>query len=124
MAQATTIFDRRGEPVFTIFKEQRIEFPVEKLAPILKQAVVAIEDQRFYEHRGVDVVRVAGAMLANLQSGRRSQGGSTITQQLAQASSRATRPPAQAQGSPARGADRALFPRTRSSVSPQQGLLR
>ncbi len=86
MAQATTIFDRRGEPVFTIFKEQRIEFPVEKLAPILKQAVVAIEDQRFYEHRGVDVVRVAGAMLANLQSGRRSQGGSTITQQLARQS--------------------------------------
>jgi penicillin-binding protein 1A len=86
MAQATTIFDRRGEPVFTIFKEQRIETPVEKLAPILKQAVVAIEDQRFYEHRGVDLVRVAGAMLANLQSGRRGQGGSTITQQLARQS--------------------------------------
>ena len=86
MAQATTIFDRRGEPVFTIFKEQRIEVPIEKVAPVIRQAVVAIEDQRFYEHRGVDGVRVLGALVANLQSGRRSQGGSTITQQLARQS--------------------------------------
>ena len=42
-----------------------------------------MEDQRFYEHRGVDTVRVLGAVVANLRQGRRAQGGSTITQQLA-----------------------------------------
>ena len=45
-----------------------------------------MEDQRFYEHRGVDTVRVLGAVLANLRQGRRAQGGSTITQQLARQS--------------------------------------
>ena len=50
------------------------------------KAIVAIEDQRFYEHRGVDAVRVLGAVSANLRQGRRAQGGSTITQQLARQS--------------------------------------
>src|SRR5690606_27698036 len=44
------------------------------------------EDQRFYEHGGVDVVRVVGAALSNLREGRAAQGGSTITQQLARQS--------------------------------------
>jgi penicillin-binding protein 1A len=86
MAQATTILDRHDRPVFTIFKEQRIEVPLAKVSPHLRKAVIAIEDQRFYDHRGVDLVRIAGAVLANVKSGRRSQGGSTITQQLARQS--------------------------------------
>jgi penicillin-binding protein 1B len=45
--------------------------------------VLTVEDQRFYRHHGVDYVRIAGAALANLRSGRIVQGGSTITQQLA-----------------------------------------
>ena len=45
-----------------------------------------IEDQRFYDHNGIDVVRVAGAALSNLREGRLAQGGSTITQQLARQS--------------------------------------
>jgi penicillin-binding protein 1A len=86
MAQSTTLYDRDGQAVFTIFKEQRIEVPLDQVSPLLVRAVVAVEDQRFYEHRGIDLVRVLGAMLANLRSGRRAQGGSTITQQLARLS--------------------------------------
>ena len=44
---------------------------------------MAIEDQRFYDHKGIDLVRVAGAAISNLRQGTRAQGGSTLTQQLA-----------------------------------------
>ncbi|HXG56294.1 MAG TPA: PBP1A family penicillin-binding protein [Vicinamibacterales bacterium] len=83
MAQSTTLFDIHDKPVFTIFKEQRIEVPFEKMSPNLIKAVVSVEDQRFYEHTGVDAVRVAAAVVRNFQEGRRAEGGSTITQQLA-----------------------------------------
>ena len=86
MAQSTTLFDAHDRPVFTIYKEQRIEVPLNRISPHLVRALVSMEDQRFYEHRGVDTVRVFGAMLANLRQGRRAQGGSTITQQLARQS--------------------------------------
>jgi 1A family penicillin-binding protein len=82
MAQATTLLDAHDRTVFTIYKEQRIDVPLEKISPQLVRALIAIEDQRFYEHGGFDSVRVAGALLANLKQGRRAQGGSTITQQL------------------------------------------
>lgn len=48
----------------------------------LKNAFVALEDKRFYDHHGVDYIRIAGAFVANVKSGRRAQGGSTITQQI------------------------------------------
>ena len=83
MAQSTTIFDANDTPAFTIFKEQRIEIPFERMSPNLIKAVVSVEDQRFYEHNGVDLIRVAAAAVRNLQERRRAEGGSTITQQLA-----------------------------------------
>jgi penicillin-binding protein 1A len=86
MAQATTLFDRADRPAFTIFREQRIEVPLARVSPHLVDAILAVEDQRFYDHNGIDVVRVAGAALSNLREGRRAQGGSTITQQLARQS--------------------------------------
>jgi penicillin-binding protein 1A len=86
MVRATTLYDVRDRPVFAIFKEQRIEVPLARVSPHLVRAVLAVEDQRFYEHRGVDVVRVAAAVLANLRAVRAAQGGSTITQQLARQS--------------------------------------
>lgn len=49
----------------------------------LKNAFIALEDKRFYSHHGVDYIRIVGATLANIKSGRRAQGGSTITQQIA-----------------------------------------
>lgn len=86
MAQSTTILDAADRPVFTIFKEQRIDIPLEKMSPNLIKAVISVEDQRFYEHGGVDGIRVIAAALKNLKAGRRSEGGSTITQQLARQS--------------------------------------
>jgi penicillin-binding protein 1A len=86
MAQATTILDAKDRQVFTIFKEQRIEIPLERMSPNLLKAVISVEDQRYYEHNGVDIIRVAAAALANLKEGRRAEGGSTITQQLARQS--------------------------------------
>jgi 1A family penicillin-binding protein len=83
MAQATTLLDEQDRAVFTIFKEQRIEIPLAEMSPLLVKAIVSIEDQRFYEHQGVDTVRIAAAALTNLREGRRAQGGSTLTQQLA-----------------------------------------
>jgi penicillin-binding protein 1A len=86
MAQSTTIYDAKDRPIFTIFKEQRIEVPLEKVSPIFIKAVVSVEDQRFFEHSGVDAIRVGAALLRNIEEGRRAEGGSTITQQLARQS--------------------------------------
>jgi penicillin-binding protein 1A len=86
MDQATTVFDRDDRLAFTIFKEQRMEIPLSGMSPLLVKAILAIEDQRFYEHSGFDVVRIVSAALANLRSLEAAQGGSTITQQLARQS--------------------------------------
>jgi penicillin-binding protein 1A len=83
MAQSTTIYDAANEPVFTIYKEQRIEVPFDQISTHLIKAVLSVEDQRFYDHRGIDAVRIAGALQRNMREGRRAEGGSTITQQLA-----------------------------------------
>ena len=86
MAQATTIHDASDHPAFTIFKEQRLEIPIDRMSPNLIKAVISVEDQRFYEHSGVDVIRIMAAVLRNIEQGRRAEGGSTITQQLARQS--------------------------------------
>ena len=67
MAQATTIFDAADQPAFTIFKEQRIEVPIERVSPNLIKAVISVEDQRFYEHSGVDAIRIAAAVVRNVR---------------------------------------------------------
>lgn len=86
MSQATRLFDIHDRPVFTIYEEQRIEVPLDRVSPHLIHAVIDIEDQRFYEHGGIDLVRILGAAWTNLRSGRTAQGASTITQQLARQS--------------------------------------
>jgi 1A family penicillin-binding protein len=86
MAQSTTILDAQDKPVFTIYKEQRIDVPLAKISPNLIKAVISVEDQRFYDHGGVDGIRVIAAVVKNLEAGRRAEGGSTITQQLARQS--------------------------------------
>ena len=86
MQRASIFFDHENQPAFTISREQRIEVPLDRISPALRQAMVAIEDQRFYDHQGVDVIRIAGAAVANIRDRRRGQGASTITQQLARLS--------------------------------------
>jgi len=55
----------------------------EKLPKDLVNAIIAIEDDQFYSHRGINIRRVFGALFANIRTGRRGQGASTITMQLA-----------------------------------------
>ena len=86
MPQATTLYDVHNRPVFTIFKEYRIEVPLSQISPHLRKAIVAFEDQRFAEHGGIDIIRIVGAVWADVREGRKAQGGSTITQQLARQS--------------------------------------
>jgi len=84
--QLTTVYDSHDAPVFTIFKERRMEVPLAEISPNVVHAVLAIEDQRFYKHAGIDLWRIGGALVANVRQGERAQGGSTITQQLARKS--------------------------------------
>ncbi len=70
------VFASRG-----VYRGDRLT--VEELPPHLLQAVVAVEDKRFYEHSGIDPRGIGRALLANFQAGAVRQGGSTITQQLA-----------------------------------------
>jgi penicillin-binding protein 1B len=64
-------------------QEQRIPVELAQVPRHLVDAVVAVEDQRFYRHAGLDVKRIAGAFVANVRAGGVAEGGSTITQQLA-----------------------------------------
>ena len=127
MAQATTLLDRKDRAVFTIFTEQRIEVPLAQMSPLLVKAIVSIEDQRFYDHQGVDTVRIAAAALTNLREGRRAQGGSTLTQQLARQAfltlDKSLRPQAQGSDRRRRARVRVLEGRDPRAV-PEQGLLR
>ncbi|WP_456386156.1 penicillin-binding protein 1A [Desulfolithobacter sp.] len=78
----TTLLDRHGRPVDTIYRENRIVLTWDQMPPLLPQAFVAAEDSRYWQHGGLDVWSIARAFINNLRSGRRSQGGSTITQQV------------------------------------------
>ncbi|HEY7289965.1 MAG TPA: PBP1A family penicillin-binding protein [Vicinamibacterales bacterium] len=86
MDQATAVLDASDTLAFTIFKEQRIEVPLDQMSPRLIKAILSIEDQRFYEHKGFDLVRIVSAAIANVRHRRVAQGASTITQQLARQS--------------------------------------
>ena len=60
-------------------EERRALVTIDEVPDTLKQAILAAEDERFYDHPGVDVIGIARAALANLVSGERGQGASTIT---------------------------------------------
>ena len=86
IASANVLFDAADREVFTIAKEHRIEVPLSEISPNLTQAVIAIEDRRFYDHDGFDPIRIVGSAIASARAGEAIQGGSTITQQLARQS--------------------------------------
>jgi penicillin-binding protein 1A len=77
------IYDRNGNLISEIYTIKRNPVTFEKLPKNLINALLAIEDSQFFFHRGIHVKRVFGALLANIKSGSRSQGASTITMQLA-----------------------------------------
>lgn len=83
MPVSTLVYDYRDRPVFNIFTEHRTTVTLADISPHVIRGVLAVEDERFYTHSGIDVWRIAGAAVANLKQGGLVQGGSTITQQLA-----------------------------------------
>jgi len=80
MPQASLVLGRDGSLIGEIGKEIRTNVSIKALPKYLAQAFVAVEDHRFYQHDGVDVVGIAGALKDNIFGERR--GASTITQQL------------------------------------------
>ncbi len=82
-SQATRIYGQDGELIASLFRENRQLVPLAEIPPVMRQAVLAIEDERFYNHRGVDPRGIARALWRNLREGELVEGGSTITQQLA-----------------------------------------
>lgn len=81
-AVSTQIFDRDGELLYEIFAdENRVPIAIDQVPEHVIQATIAIEDENFYRHFGIDLVGITRAALNNLQGGRL-EGGSTITQQL------------------------------------------
>ena len=79
------VFDREGEKVGEFFRERRILVPYEEFPEVLIQAFVSAEDGSFFKHKGLNVRAIFRAFLANIRAGRKVQGGSTITQQVARA---------------------------------------
>jgi len=84
--QATIVYDRYDHQAFTFFVEQRIAVPLDRVSRHMIDALLAVEDRRFFSHHGMDPIRIAGAAWRNFHAGRIIEGGSTITQQLARAS--------------------------------------
>jgi len=79
----TRIYADDGETVIGEFAiEKRIPLKFEEIPPLVKNSILAIEDARFYDHIGIDPIRIIGATWKNITTGSR-EGGSTLTQQLA-----------------------------------------
>src|ERR1700674_4883860 len=68
--QATIVFDVHDRPVFTFYQEERTSVPLGRVSSHMVAAILAIEDRRFYRHRGVDLTRVMGAAWADLRARR------------------------------------------------------
>jgi 1A family penicillin-binding protein len=78
----TVFYDAAGRPWFRL-DDQRQDVPLEKISVFFKDAVIAVEDHRFYLHPGIDPIAVARAVAYNVRAVEGTQGGSTLTQQLA-----------------------------------------
>lgn len=76
--------DRHGEPFFTLYRNRpEIFVSLSTISPVLRQAVISMEDHEFYTHRGFSLRAIGRSIVDNVEQGSLSFGGSTITQQLA-----------------------------------------
>ena len=78
---SSKIYDNKNELIADLGSERRVNAQANEIPTDLVKAIVSIEDHRFFDHRGVDTIRIMGAALRNLQGGGL-QGASTLTQQL------------------------------------------
>jgi penicillin-binding protein 1A len=77
------VFDRDEQEITKLRTEKnRVQLDPNEVPKIMKEALVSIEDQRFYKHHGFDPIRFGGAVIANIREGYGAEGGSTLTQQL------------------------------------------
>src|SRR3954463_15942101 len=82
-ARNSTITDVRGRPLGILASDQnRVIVPLNQIALVAQNAVIAVEDKRFYTNEGIDVKGIGRAFMADIVSGKPVQGGSTITQQF------------------------------------------
>ena len=79
---SSKIYDSNDELIADLGSERRVNAQANEIPTELVNAIVSIEDHRFFSHRGVDTIRILGASLRNLRGGGGLQGGSTLTQQL------------------------------------------
>ncbi|MEV4380864.1 transglycosylase domain-containing protein [Streptosporangium sp. NPDC049644] len=82
LAQRTVLLDRNGKRFAQFYTENRTVVRLDQVAPVMREAIVAIEDSRFYEHAGLDVKGTLRALVTNTKAGGVRQGGSSLTQQL------------------------------------------
>ncbi|MFC3501058.1 transglycosylase domain-containing protein [Micromonospora krabiensis] len=81
-AQRTNLYANDGTTLITSFyQEDRVDVPLPEVAPVMRQAIIAAEDVRFYQHSGVDLRGVARAFTVNQRDGQTRQGASTLTMQ-------------------------------------------
>ncbi|MGY2085494.1 transglycosylase domain-containing protein [Blastococcus sp. SYSU DS0539] len=71
-----------GEVITSFYRENRAPVATEEIAEVMRQAVIAVEDARFFDHGGLDVQGTARALVTNIAAGEVEEGGSTLTQQL------------------------------------------
>lgn len=81
LPERSVILASDGSVLATIYYQNRIEVPLESIAPIMRQATVAVEDARFLDHNGVDFRGIVRAAASNASSGEISEGASTLTMQ-------------------------------------------
>lgn len=79
----TTIYDRKNQVAAEYYVEKRVVLPYAEIPETIKKATLAIEDDKFFHHGGVDFMGIFRAAVVNLRAGEVVQGGSTITQQVA-----------------------------------------
>src|SRR5690606_13680768 len=75
------LVDTSGRTFAQFYQANRTTVRLAQVAPVMRQAIVAIEDARFYEHGGMDVIGTLRALIANTRAGSIRQGGSSLTQQ-------------------------------------------
>ncbi|RCG30299.1 penicillin-binding protein [Sphaerisporangium album] len=81
LPEKTEIRDSKGKQIAQFYFQNRESVPLDKVAPIMRTAIISIEDYRFYEHGALDLEGSARALMTNFKSGGVAQGGSSITQQ-------------------------------------------
>ena len=95
LPQTGAVYDRNGDFVAKIQSTQdRVSVPLSSVPKDVQNAFLAAEDLRFYQHFGIDPLRIFGALRSNLRSGEYAEGASTITQQLVKLSHLSAQNPA------------------------------